>query len=186
MWEGTTVTGILEKGLIRLVGRYWEEGKTYKVKLTARTQNGDEASIVIEVKKPGKLGTDKPLNITYIDFVDVFGQPHNINEYCITESGKEGIPPQLPKAQAFKETKFKPQYRYEPWKDIEFNKKPDKKETFFKTGNTFVVTEYGMGSGKPLPNNHINLPEADYVYHPTKASKIIARDFTSRYWDSKK
>jgi len=116
--------------LIRLVGRYWEEGKTYKVRLTARTQNGDQAFVEIVVKKPNKLGPDKPLNIIYTDFVDVFGQTQNINEYCITESGKEGVPPQLPKAQAFKETKFNPQYRYEPWKDIEFHKRPDKKKNF--------------------------------------------------------
>jgi len=173
------------KGLIRLVGRYWEEGKTYKVRLTARTQNGDQAFVEIVVKKPNKLGPDKPLNIIYTDFVDVFGQTQNINEYCITESGKEGVPPQLPKAQAFKETKFNPQYRYEPWKDIEFHKRPDKKKKFFNTVNTFVVTEFNMGSGKHLPTNHINLPGANYFYTPTKAMDIISRDIRTRYWVTK-
>lgn len=185
IWDGTTIIGNLSKGLIRLVGRYWEDGKIYKVKLTARTQNGDEASVMIEVRRPNRLGPDKPLNIPYTDFVDVFGQSQNINEYCITESGKEGVPPQLPKAQAFKETKFKPQYRYEPWKDIEFHKTPALKEKFFKVSNTFVVNENNMGSGKGLPTNHINLPGANYIYEPTKASKIIARDFKVRYWNSK-
>ncbi|MGQ9799952.1 MAG: hypothetical protein ACUVRG_11835, partial [Ignavibacterium sp.] len=155
-------------------------GKEDSFKVKLKTTNN--AEIEIKVIKPSKLGPDKPNGITFIEFIDVFGQPHNVNEYCISESGKEGIPPQLPKAQAFKETKFKPQYRYEPWEDIRFHIIKDLRNKYFNPGNTFVVQETNMGAGKNIPLNHINLTDASYFFTPTKAMEIIARDFRARYW----
>jgi hypothetical protein len=115
----------LPKGLIRLVGRYWEEGKTYKVKLTAQTQNGDQASIEVVVKKPSELKSQNQ-SPSYSKTRDVNDAVVNIDSLCIYFGGKKGIPPQFIKGHIFTEAAkkdfggevgwgFAPSYRYEPY-----------------------------------------------------------------------
>ncbi|MCA2004603.1 MAG: hypothetical protein LDL01_02300 [Ignavibacterium sp.] len=166
VWEGTTITGNLAKGLIRLVGRYWEEGKTYKVKLTARTQNGDEASIVIEVKKPSKLGN----NIAWSK--DVFGNDLNIDELCIKWSGKLGIPPQFIKGQMRRETSshypFYPTYLYEPW-TTQFKAFKDDKSLIT---NPFFVQE-NTTTFNPTTPNHSNVKDYHYPTEPVSVWYMI-------------
>ena len=105
--------GILPQGIIRLIGRYWEEEKSYKVKLKAQIDNGLEPSIIIEVVKPGKLGT------SYQTAKDVSINDLNIDSICIEKGGKLGIPPQFIKGHMRRETSsyhpFNPTYLYEPW-----------------------------------------------------------------------
>lgn len=166
VWEGTTITGNLAKGLIRLVGRYWEEGKTYKVKLTARTQNGDEASIVIEVKKPGKLGS----SVTIAK--DVFGTDIKIDELCIKWGGKLGIPPQFIKGQMRRETSshyhFYPTYLYEPW-TTQFSAFKDNQSLF---SNPFYVQENATTFNPPTPN-HSNVKDYHYPTEPVSVWYMI-------------
>ena len=123
VYSGNTFTGMnpLSKGMIRLVGRYWEEGKTFKTTLTAHNPaDGKSTSIDIEVKKPDKLGSQ------YSKAKDVFNNEINIDDICIKYGGKYGIPPQLIKEQMEEEaatynfggnigTGFAPSYRYEPY-----------------------------------------------------------------------
>lgn len=180
VWNGSTKKGNLKNGIIRLVGRYWEEGKTSKVELKTSKIGEKEASISIEVKKPAKLGPNTVRGLTFINFKDVFGEPQVINDYCIKNSGKEGIPPQLIKAQGFRESKFSPSYRYEPWIDINYQKYHW--DRYFNENNTFVVTETSMGTGISIPSNHSNVGDANYFFFPTKCAEVIARDLRTRYW----
>jgi hypothetical protein len=123
VWNGSIKGNNLATGLIRLIGKYWAEGENYKVKLNANTQDGKTASLEIEIKKPQKLlspksGLKKPMNI----YKDIDGTEKNIDEICIKNGGKFGIPPHYLKGQMFGEAAinisigvFYPSYRYEPY-----------------------------------------------------------------------
>lgn len=125
--SGTTtkpVVSELKSGLIRVVGRYWEEGKTYSTELTAKIPDSDiSAKATIEVIKPDKLG-DK-YNRIY-DFPDKAGnlKEWNLDSLIISFAGKEGIMPQIVKGIIRCESviqkgtsKIKPSYRYEIFSD---------------------------------------------------------------------
>ncbi len=170
VWVGITNKGNLQKGLIRLVGKYWEEGKTYKVKLTAKTQNGDESSIVVVVKKPSKLGNNVVIS------KDVFGNDLNIDELCIEWGGKLGIPPQFIKGQMRRETSsnypFYPTYLYEPW------------TTQFEVQNLFTnpffVPENATSFNPPTPN-HSNVKDYHYPTEPATVWELIEKYSTIVY-----
>ncbi|MFA8343131.1 MAG: hypothetical protein ACEPO8_09215 [Rhodothermaceae bacterium] len=125
--NGTTtkpVVSELENGLIRVVGRYWEVGKTYSTELTAKIPDSDiSAKATIEVIKPDKLG-DK-YNRIY-DFPDKAGnlKEWDLDSLIISFAGKEGIMPQIVKGIIHCESviqkgtsKIKPSYRYEVFSD---------------------------------------------------------------------
>ncbi|MDP2364675.1 MAG: hypothetical protein Q8M94_13010, partial [Ignavibacteria bacterium] len=174
IWNGNTNLGILPLGLIRLVGRYWEEGKNYKVKLTAHSTNGDEASIVIEVKKPGKLGS----SVTMAK--DVFGAGIKIDELCIKWGGKLGIPPQFIKGHMRRETSshypFYPTYLYEPW-TTQFKAFKDDKSLFT---NPFFVPENATTFYPPIPN-HGNVKDYHYPTSPVSVWDMIENYSTIVY-----
>lgn len=109
----------LPNGLVRLIGRYWELEKEYKVKLKATSDN-QNGELEIMVIKPDKLGDN------YGKAKDVFDQIIDMDLVIITNAGKYGIPPQLIKAQIDVEAAKKnfggnigmgyaPSYRYEPY-----------------------------------------------------------------------
>ncbi len=172
----------LATGLIRLVGRYWQAGNTNKVVLTA-TYNSQTASLEIEVTKPIKLGTKDIIDkINCNQAEDVFGISYSIDDSCISKAGRSGIPPQLIKAQMFKESGFQPAYRYEPWIDLDCQINPISDQHYFGSGNKFVVTTTSMGSGASIPSNHIYFyQKIGYPTHPETIGQIIANNF-SQYW----
>jgi hypothetical protein len=175
-YNGTTLTGSnkLPKGMIRLVGRYWEQGKTFKTILTAHTPDGKSGSIDIEVKKPMKLiawnnitGNDKKEfeNNTqdYSKTKDVFGKPLNVDDLIINLAGGSGIPPQLIKAQMYQEANkdfyhFNPSYRYEPFQDYnwQISKKDDPSDPFLNQP-FFIISTSPHGNGAGIPQDHSNL-----------------------------
>jgi hypothetical protein len=172
----------LATGLIRLVGRYWQAGNTNKVVLTA-TYNSQTASLEIEVTKPLKLGKKDIIDkINCNQAEDVFGNKYSIDDSCDSKAGRSGIPPQLIKAQMFKESGFQPAYRYEPWIDLDCQINPISDQHYFGSGNKFVVTTTSMGSGASIPSNHIYFyQKIGYPTHPETIGQIIANNF-SQYW----
>ena len=126
-WEYKDENGNpLPSGLIRLVGRYWQQGTTYIVDLNATT-NTASGSIDIEVKKPSKLGTASG------SYYDVYGNPFNLDSVIIYYAGLDGVMPQYLKAMVSVETVgyFDPCYRYEVFTDIaEFQQKDSKTGKF--------------------------------------------------------
>lgn len=162
VWDGKVKKGNLPIGLIRLIGRYWEKGKTYKVKLTAHTQNGNTASIEIEVKKPKKLHNQmKGLKKEMTKYKDIDGTEKNVDEICIKNGGEYGIPPHYLKGQMFmeagKNTKtgtFFPSYRYEPY-TTQWNK-------YLKTwSGKFYFTDKSSADFSDVPN-HQNVKYMSY------------------------
>lgn len=162
-YSGNTFTGMspLPAGMIRLVGRYWEDGKTFKTTLMAHAPDGRTGSINIGVKKPSALGS------LYPKAKDVFDNEISIDDTCIAYAGLYGIPPQLIKGQMEEEAAtydfgghigigFAPSYRYEPytvqfWKGIRN-----------RTSNPFYVTLNDVDN-PPVPN-HKYVQKIPYIY----------------------
>jgi hypothetical protein len=168
--------------MIRIIGRYWKQDTTYKVRLTA-TSGVRSGSIVIEVKKPDVLGdpnlTD---NVRHTRIIDVKGDTLWLDEEIFRYAGEWGIPPQLIKGQIDKETlpHFAFNWRYEPFKDIEFHSSPGKAKLFFKEDIPFVVTESSMGTGD-LPTLHRNEVPFPYVNSPVKRSEYVTKNWDAVY-----
>jgi len=117
--DGTISIVNLPKGIIRVIGRYWQAGKKYKVKIMP-TNNMPSKGLAITVIKPGRLGNEYPRAR------DVFKHLVNMDSLIITNAGKYGIPPQILKGQIDKESAkkdfggdvgngFAPSYRFEPY-----------------------------------------------------------------------
>jgi hypothetical protein len=151
----------LPDGMIRLVGRYWEQGKTFKTTLTAHTSDGKSGSIVIEVKKPSRLGGQ------YAKAKDVFDSELSIDSVCIRYAGLYGIPPQLIKGQMEEEAAtynfggdigigFAPSYRYEPYTE-QFDPRIRERKT-----NPFFVILTDVND-PPIPN-HQYVQVIPYIY----------------------
>ncbi|NLT50201.1 MAG: hypothetical protein GXX85_04710, partial [Ignavibacteria bacterium] len=177
----------VKPGLIRLVGRFWSADSTYKVKLSTNTTYNK--NIDIEVVKSGKLGNNtveykrSALNNKF-KVQDVRGNDILIDTLIYKYAGDTGIPPQLFKAQAWKETDISTSYRYEPWEDIKFQL-PENFNQYFKNSFDYVVDTTKaeeMGSGKGIPIDHTNLPKVSYPTEPKKIYEMLAESFKSRYW----
>ncbi|MHB1686682.1 MAG: hypothetical protein ACYCVH_04820 [Ignavibacteriaceae bacterium] len=165
VYNGNIFTGMntLPKGMIRLVGRYWEDGKIFKTALIAH-YNRESSSINIELKKPKSLGN------LHSGSKDVFNKPISIDSICITYGGLYGIPPQYIKGQIATEGVyvsgfgFAPSYRYEPFtKQFEGRKKGDPPDTW--STNPFYITANSMGTGDPVPD-HENIQYINYPKSP--------------------
>jgi hypothetical protein len=172
-------TGNLPRGMIRLVDRYWHVDSLYKVKLSA-SSGGESANIVVEVKKPVRL-VAAGQNPDYINVKDVFadpGGPNNLNldSLIIKFAGENGIPPQNIKGQMLKETTFRPAWRYEPFKDIEYQNKETGKR-YFGTNMPFVVDATSMGTGD-WPSLHTNVSPTPYINTP-----VTIGGFATEHWD---
>ncbi len=157
----------LPAGLIRLVGRYWQQGTTYKVLLTASSGSAT-GSIDIEVKKPSSLGTSDPWRYS----IDVFNNRPDIDSICIVNGGLYGIPPQDIRGQIASESKpvtglgYPPQYRYEPF-TTQFNGRTPKQLPDSWSNSPFYVTT-NMGSGDPVPYHQ----HTQYIPYPSSPEKV--------------
>jgi len=176
VWDGIIKGENLSKGLIRLVGRHCDvkNNMPYKVKLTAKTQNGDHASIEIVVKKPSKLGE----SVTIAK--DVNGINLNIDSLCIKWGGKLGIPPQFIKGHMRRETSshypFYPTYLYEPW-TTQFDVNENKSLHL----NTFYISENATVFIPPVPN-YSNVKDYHYPYiQPVSVWDMIEKYSTIVY-----
>ncbi len=112
---GTTrpVITNLPDGMLRIIGRYWEEENEENFKVKLKTTNITNTEIEVKVIKPNKLGNKNPTvvgpnNITW-----------NLDSLIIETAGKTGILPQILKGIIEKESVgFHPSYRYEPFADM--------------------------------------------------------------------
>jgi hypothetical protein len=164
---------------IRLVGRYWQKDSTYRVRL--RAIYADTASIVIEVKRPKRLGSTN--NTT----TDVSNRQINLDSIIVKYAGENGIPPQIIKGQMQKETSFQPSWRYEPFYDYSLQK--SRWDDYFANGLPFVVSsdsQPSMGSGDAIPDGnstppHSNVRPVDYIRSPTTIAEFATRNWFSSY-----
>ena len=180
-WEYKKPDGTdLPQGMVRLIGRYWEEEKTFKATVTAHA-NGKDASIDVEVKKPTVLGNLDLTDVARHSIVrDVFGKDFNLDSMIIQYAGKYGIPPQIIKGQMQKETAFNPAWRYEPFEDIRIQNSKDLTEKYFDVDMPFVIDVTSMGAGDK-PDLHTNESPSDYVDTSTKIGVFVVEYWFSRY-----
>lgn len=172
----------LPAGLIRLTGLFWSPDTAYKVNLHA-TDGTRSGTITIEVKPPTSLGTLNRIK------KNVSNKDVNIDSLAITHGGRSGIPPQIIKGQMQKESFFLPAFRYEPWKDIEFQTSKKKSSILFSNPNHFVVDSSGMGTGNGIPTTHVNVrnltdtTSIDYPRIPTQIREYVTaflREYAQR------
>lgn len=168
-------------GSIRIVGRYWEKGKPYKVRLTANAP-GRTGSIDIEVKKPARLFDSKVFNKPFNETWGIHNHHIDIDSLCIYYGGRIGIPPQVIKGQMFQESDktndhFNPSYRYEPWRDYDFahHKRFGK---YFARQPFWITDADPMGKGERTPMDHQNVKPISY---PTEAKSISS--YAIENWD---
>jgi hypothetical protein len=177
----------LDSGVVRVIGRYWKQDTTYKVKLHAVLKElGREGAVEIEVKKPAKLHDATVFSKPYNTTQNIRGESLDIDALCIEYGGKIGIPPQVIKGQMFQESdhtgdRFNPSYRYEPWQDYDFvyNNKQENSDAYMK--QPFWVTGESpnpMGEGKDVPRDHQNVKP---IYYPTEPISIA--DYAFQHWD---
>ena len=193
-------SGNLPSGMIRLIGRYWSQDSVYKVTLSASYQ-GMKDSIVIEVMKPVKLFewknitdvTDKKnfLHKTsdYRSSTDVFGYPLNIDSLIISVAGVSGIPPQMIKAQMFRESilsgyHFDPSYRYEPWQDFVWQGVNRPQNDPFINQPFYITATFPNGDGEMIPTNHSNLYPKGLTPkgYPSEPVPVTISDYALNNW----
>ena len=177
-------TGDLPVGMIRLVGRYWHADSVYMVNLIALklvSYAGGErpfgSSVPIEVKKPDVLGEPDLTNLARHSIVkDVTNGDLDLDALVIKYAGENGIPPQVIKGQIEKETTFKPAWRYEPFRDLEWQR--NNYEKYFASDLPFNVHE---GVPNDLPASHTNVSPTPYVKNPAKISDFAIQHWFDRY-----
>ena len=168
--------GNLPGALIRLIGRHWHADSAYKVRLSAANSYGETVGTVIEVTKPGKLG-DNLIACSRRTYLDIEGEPIDVDSLCVFYGGTYGIPPQFIKGQIQDECAFSqalqklvPSYRFEPYTtqvDV-YNLRDD------YGGNPFYIRgpwDTQMGIGKCIPSSqcppeHKNVSFIPYVLYP--------------------
>jgi hypothetical protein len=175
-------------GMIRVIGRYWEEGKEENFKVKLKTGNNTE--IKIKTIKPEKLLTEEQLD-SYSKSKDVFDKEYSIDSLCIVYGGKYGIPPQMLKGQIYTESAkkdfggtvgngFAPSYRYEPY-TTQFDKVL--KSILKSDTNPFIVTETAMGkpgsAPVPTPLDHRHVLFNHYFQSPGKTVWEIIEENSS-------
>jgi hypothetical protein len=176
--------------MIRLVGRYWEDGKEedFKVNLKA-TIDGEPIKTGVKVVRPADLGDG------FNNTRNVFDNEYSIDDLCIKYGGIYGIPPQMIKGQmatesAKKQFNFKegppkdgiaPSYRYEPY-TRQFE---SAEQNLISNNNFFVVTETSMstngGSGVPNSMEHHHVLYTHYIETSTSMWDFI--DANSQFTD---
>ena len=169
VWDGTTNSGNLAAGLIRVIGRYWNKDSTYVIKLKA-SKGTNSTFLKILVVKPGKLLTEGQ-SPTYEKARNVFDKEISIDDSCIVTGGKYGIPPQIIKGQMQKESSFRNSFRYEPAVDLGVQNDKDKKKQYLSY-KYFKVTSTSMGT-IAMPTNHTNVKPVAYVTTQTKIKDYL-------------
>jgi hypothetical protein len=146
--NGSISGGDLSSGMIRLVGRYWEEGNDYRVKLNAAS-GSRSGELEVEVVKPGRLGDGKT------KYRDALGNTFDMDSLAIHHGGKKGIPPQFLMGIVEKESSFLAAFRYEKMLDYNYNMH----DRFANVGNLIPNNPFWIKSesdqGTPgIPTNH--------------------------------
>lgn len=151
--NGSISTGKLPSGVIRLVGRYWEAGNQYKVKLKAAagTRSGE---LEITVVKPERLGEDENEKI----YTDALQRTYDLDSLAIRYGGKHGIPPQFLKGMVSQESSRKAAYRYEENTDYRYQMNdrdnyPDVRRRM--KNNHYWITDKNDEGDPPIPTNHV-------------------------------
>jgi hypothetical protein len=158
----------LSEGLIRIVGRYWENGKKFKGMLKANYK-GKSSSIIITVKKPISLG-----NTPNAATIDVFGNDQDINSMIIKFAGEYGIPPQILKADINHESSFNPGYRWEPFVDASMQRN---EKRYISSNFRYRISANPNSEGQPgIPTNHTNV-------HPIQYPRDDYRSIWDRFFD---
>ncbi len=146
----------LPDGMIRIVGRYWEEIKENKLNLFSLATNEREAdTIEVKVIKPNKLG-DSDNQITGPTYTDAIDKEYNLDSLIIKTAGELGVLPQVIKSIMNTESNLKPAYRYEPFDDLTKIQNPDSKHNpkFDSTHIYWIKSETDEGTpGIPVHNN---------------------------------
>jgi hypothetical protein len=183
-YSGHTLTGTerLPAGMVRLIGRYWEEAKTFKSTLTVHRAD-HSTSIDIEVKKPKKLGDDygeiRP-GVKRTSVRDVFGNKYNLDSLLIISAGRQGIPPQILKADIETESHFQPGYRWEPFVDANIQRHSDSLK-FMDDDFRYKKTINPNREGEPgIPTDHANVSPTPYPRndYSTIWNRFFARSST--------
>ena len=142
----------LDVGIIRIVGRYWEQDKEddYKVKL--KETNGNE--VILKIIKPNTIGE------VYDKVKDVKGVEFNLDEMILEYAGKNGIAPQFIKGIIEKESSFKNAMRWEPFFQVSYMQGKDKNGNYThwtQTKSRYTIkSETDLGS-PGIPTDHINV-----------------------------
>jgi len=183
--------------MIRLIGRYWRQDTTYKVRLNA-TSGTRSGSIVIEVKKPTRLHDSEVFPKPFKTTENIRGLPLDIDELCIRYGGSIGIPPQVIKGQMFQEgdksgDRINPSYRYEPWQDSRFANQANRENALAYAQQPFWVTgkpPKPMGLGKAIPaqhtpDEHKNVMPIYYPETSTTIAEFALGHWEKIYWNSK-
>jgi hypothetical protein len=147
--------GSLPRGLIRLIGRYWQSDSTYRVTLEATTV-GRSHQITIVVRRPDSLGRPQanPFNATVA--LDLNNVTYNVDSLVTLWAGKMGSPPEAIKGIMKKESfHFNPSYRYEPLKDAEVQNKSFHLRRMKR--NAYWIESASNIGNPPPPANVINL-----------------------------
>ena len=173
VWNGNTNKGNLEKGLIRIIGRYWSKDSTYVVTLKAKRENGDSAAIKINVVRPSKLLSSYE-KYPYNKYIDVDSSAINIDTLCIIKGGKYGLPPNILKGQIFQETAkinrvFYPSYRYEPFST--------QWDIYLQTWSGRFYFKDSLSVDYSDVPNHINVKYMNYI-RKVKTVWDIIKDFS--------
>ncbi|WP_138431955.1 hypothetical protein [Fodinibius saliphilus] len=172
---GSISSGDLPSGMVRVIGRYWEKGKDYKVKLKAEAA-GSSGELKIEVVKPNQLGNKYGKARTVLDEVI------DMDSVIIANAGKYGVPPQLIKGHIDKESYaknfggsvgwgFTPGYLYEAY-NTEFKIRSAKRDYAINNDapyhwfeSPYKVIESSMGTGESVPS-HLYLEKLIYPKSP--------------------
>ncbi|MBA4313472.1 MAG: hypothetical protein C0417_12685 [Chlorobiaceae bacterium] len=185
-YEYRNSTGTPIESQIRLIGRYWHEESTYVVKLSALLGGAVKRTALIEVKKPDQLFDANVYDPevgenNYQTALDIRNNTLNIDSLAIWWGGKIGISPQVVKSQIFQESykdnnQFYPSYRYEPWKDFEFQEPRYKYRQYYMEQPFFILEEgIEMGEGIAIPGTFDNpIPHENVkpIYYPLTKKKI--------------
>jgi hypothetical protein len=165
VWDGNINKGNLDKGIIRLVGRYWSADSIYEVKLEAKIST-DLIKNIITVIRPKELGDKHHREL------DVLEKIINIDSLCISNGGKMGTPPQFIKGHMEKETSFQNSFRYEPRLDISIQNNKSKRKKYLEDYSYYTVISSSMGT-VPMPENHINVKPISYISIPQKIGDYL-------------
>jgi hypothetical protein len=172
-WETKDPDGNnLPAGVLRVIGRYWEQGKTFKSVLTATATGYTSATDTIEVVRPSKLGT------SHNTATNVFGNTIALDDTIIKYAGANGIPPQFIKGQIEQETNFKNAWRYEPMKDLEYQKSKINKKRFFPSNSPFVMSSSTPTGTGDWPN-HSNVSPKAYNNEAVTIGKYFSDNWSA-------
>ncbi|MEQ8523853.1 MAG: DNRLRE domain-containing protein [Gracilimonas sp.] len=155
--NGSITVQDLPDGIVRVIGRYWEDGKDYKVKLKA-SSGSRIGKLKITVVKPDKLGENDNQRI----YTDALESEYNLDSLSIAYGGRTGMPPQFLKGIISQESSRLASYRYEPGTDLKYNAwrsgryaESDSVVSSSMQDNQYWITDENDEGDPAIPLNHI-------------------------------